>query len=39
MKDKKSKLNKKVRQSIFIIGVHTILIGLLVYGFSHITVY
>ena len=39
MKNKRSKLNNKIRQAIFVVGVHAVWIGLLLYGFSHITVY
>jgi hypothetical protein len=39
MKNKRSKLNKKIRQTIFVIGVHAVFIGIILYGFSHITVY
>lgn len=39
MKNKRSKLNNKIRQAIFVIGSHAVWIGLLLYGFSHITVY
>lgn len=39
MKKKRSKLNNKIRQAIFVIGVHAVFIGIILYGFSHITVY
>lgn len=39
MKKKRSKLNNKIRQAIFVIGVHAMWIAILLYGFSHITVY
>lgn len=39
MKKKRSKLNKQIRQAIFVVGVHAVWIGILLYGFSHITVY
>lgn len=39
MKKKRSKLNKQIRQAIFVIGVHVVFISIILYGFSHITVY
>lgn len=39
MKNKRSKLSNKIRQAIFVIGVHVVFIGIILYGFSHITVY
>lgn len=39
MKNKRSKLKNKIRQAIFVIGVHAVFIGIILYGFSHITVY
>lgn len=39
MKNKRSKLNNKIRQAIFVIGAHAVFIGIILYGFSHITVY
>lgn len=39
MKKKRSRLNNKIRQAIFVIGVHAVFIGILLYGFLHITIY